>query len=65
MKIIILILFALIIYSLGSGLFYLVSGQADKQRMAKALTWRIGLSLFLFALLFVAFGLGWIKPHGL
>jgi hypothetical protein len=29
----------------------------------RALTVRIGLSVFLFLLLFVFYGLGWIQPH--
>lgn len=61
-----IVLFLLFIfYSLGSGLVYLVRDKSDSKRVAKALTWRIGLSLLLFVLLFVAFGLGWIKPHGI
>jgi hypothetical protein len=59
------VIFLLVIfYSLGSGLVYLVRDKGDSDRVVKALTWRIGLSLLLFFLLFVAFALGWIKPHG-
>lgn len=65
-KIIILLFIVAILWSLGSGLFYLVreKNNKDSLRVAKALTWRIGLSLLLFLLLFLAFALGWIKPHG-
>ncbi|EKD53671.1 MAG: hypothetical protein ACD_60C00162G0026 [uncultured bacterium] len=65
-KIIILLFLVVIIYSLGSALYYLTHerNQSDSTRVVKALTWRIALSLLLFVLLFVAYSLGWIKPHG-
>ncbi len=60
----IIVLFLLVIFiSLGGALYYLVSDQGKTERTVKALTWRIGLSLLLFILLFIAFALGWIKPH--
>jgi len=63
---IILLFFLVILYSLGSALFYLARGhQCDAKRIIKSLSWRIGLSLLLFILLFVAYGLGWISPHSL
>jgi len=59
-----IILFLLaILYSLGSGLFFLVKHKNNSTAVVKALSWRIGLSLILFILLFVAYGLGWITPH--
>jgi hypothetical protein len=63
---IILFFVLVILYSLGSALFYLARGhRGDSARIVKALSWRIGLSLVLFILLFVAYGLGWINPHEL
>lgn len=64
-KVIIVIFLGIILYSLGSGLFYLVRDKSESTRVVKALTWRIGLSLLLFFLLFVAFALGWISPHAI
>ena len=64
-KAIIILFLLVILYTLGSGLFYLVRDKGDSERVVKALTWRIGLSLLLFVLLFVAFALGFIKPHGI
>ena len=66
-KIIIILFLLVIIYSLGSALYYLTHErkQSDADRVVKALTWRISLSLLLFILLFVAYFLGWIKPHGI
>jgi hypothetical protein len=67
MKAVILLFLIMILYSLGSGLYYLVNekSRADSDRVVKALTWRIFLSLFLFLLLFAAYLLGWIHPHGI
>jgi hypothetical protein len=63
-KAIVIAFLMIILYSLGSGLFYLVRDKKnDSYRVVKALTWRIALSLLLFALLFLAFALGWITPH--
>lgn len=55
----------IIIASLISGLYYLFKDPTDQKRMVKALTWRIGLSLSLFLLLLLAFGLDLIQPHGI
>ena len=66
MKAVILVFLIVIIYSLGSALYYLARDKKnDELRVVKALSWRIGLSLLLFVLLFVAFGLGWITPHSI
>ena len=66
-KIIIILFLFTIMYSLGSALYYLTHerNQADADRVVKALSWRIGLSLLLFILLFVAYWLGLIQPHGI
>lgn len=64
-KLIILIIIAVILLSLGTGMFYLVRHKDDSESLVKALTWRIGLSVFLFILLLLAFAMGWIKPHGI
>jgi hypothetical protein len=54
-----------IIGSLGSALVQLSRGKGDSQKMLRALTWRIGLSVGLFLLLLVAWRMGFIRPHGL
>jgi hypothetical protein len=53
-----------IVLSLGSALLHLVRGKGDSKKMARALTIRVGLSILLFALLLLAWYLGWIEPHG-
>ena len=53
-----------IVLSLGSALVHLVRDKGESQKMARALTIRVGLSILLFVLLLVAWWLGWIQPHG-
>ena len=64
-RILILTVFAGIVVSLGSALVYFVKDKGDSDRMAKALTVRVSISILLFGLLFVLWGLGLIQPHGL
>lgn len=64
-KVIIGILFLFILFSLGSALYFLVVDKGNSDRIVKALTWRIALSIFLFVLLFFAFAMGWIAPHSI
>lgn len=52
-----------IVWSLGTALYHLSKGTGDSDRMLRALTWRISLSLGLFILLLVAGRAGWIVPH--
>lgn len=63
-KIIICLFLLVIVYCLGSALFYMLSRNRSENSMAKALTWRVVLSLVLFLLLMLGFYLGWITPHG-
>ena len=62
MRILVIAIFAVILLSLGSALFYLVKDQGSRDRTVKALTWRIGLSLLLFLLLMVGAYTGLITP---
>ncbi len=61
---IVLALFAIIV-SLGSGMYFLVKDKGHSDRVAKALTIRIILSVSLFGLLMLGIFTGHIKPHGL
>jgi hypothetical protein len=65
MKIIVAIAFILIIGSLGSALFYLMRDKGQSNRTVHALALRVGLSILLFALILVAYKLGWIAPTGI
>ena len=63
--IIVVLIFLGILASLGSALVHLVRGRGRSDRTAKALTFRIGLSFGLFALLFLLYWAGLIQPHGI
>lgn len=65
MKLIALLFIFLILASLGSALYYLVKDQGKSDRVVKALTIRIGLSLVLFLSLMASYYLGWIPETGL
>ncbi len=65
MKIIVAIAFFLIIASLGSALVFLMRDKGRSNRTVYALATRVGLSILLFALLLVAYRLGWIQPTGI
>jgi type III secretory pathway component EscT len=65
MKIVVLLLLATIIYCLGSAVFFMLRDKASPKSMAKALTWRVSLSLALFLLLLLSYFMGWIVPHGI
>lgn len=53
-----------IIASLGSGLFFLVRDRERSERLVRALTLRISLSIGLFVLLLLAWAAGLVRPHG-
>ncbi len=63
-KFIVVVVFIGIIGSLGSALVYMIRDKGQTDRTVKALTFRIGLSVGLFLLLFVLYALGLITPHG-
>ena len=64
LKILIVVIFLGIIVSMASALFFMVKDKGQSTRTQHALTVRIGVSIALFALLFVLWGLGLIAPHG-
>jgi hypothetical protein len=64
-KVIIVLMLVAILGSLFSAFVFLVKDKGGGSRTAKALTWRIGLSITLFVLLMAGFYFGLITPHGL
>ena len=62
-KIIIVGLVLAIVYNLGRGLFFLVKTDSDRDKVAKALTWRVGLSAALVAFLLLSYAMGWLQFH--
>ena len=63
-KIVILSLLVVVLISLGTALFAMAKGDKS-DKMLKALTWRIGLSVGIFILLLIGQAMGFITPHGL
>ncbi|HEX4151849.1 MAG TPA: twin transmembrane helix small protein [Steroidobacteraceae bacterium] len=63
MQVAVILLLIAIVASLGRALAAMASGPAHSAEMARALTWRISLSVGLFVLLFVGYHFGWIEPH--
>lgn len=63
-KLLVVSILMLILFSLFSGLVFLVKDQGNSTRTVKALTLRIALSVALFALLLVGMSTGLISPHG-
>jgi hypothetical protein len=66
------IAFLAILASLGTALFFMMKdgsdgakGKAKTSNMARALAFRIGLSVLLFVCILVAWKLGYIQPSGL
>jgi Protein of unknown function (DUF2909) len=65
LRILVYLLIALILFSLGSALFYLVKDKGQGDRAVRALTFRIGLSISLFVILMLSYYLGLIPARGL
>jgi hypothetical protein len=61
MKVIVFILLAAIVFSLGSGLYFLTKDKQNSTRMLTALKVRVALSIILIAFLLSAFYFGWIS----
>ena len=57
-KIIIILLFLAVLFNLGLALRQLFRRDDDHSKMAKALTWRIGISFVLFIIIVILVGSG-------
>ncbi len=64
MKWIVVLAFVLIIGSLASALFFLVRDRGRTRNTMRALGFRVGFSIALFAFILLAQYLGWIHPTG-
>ncbi len=62
MKLIVLIVLAAVIVSLGASLFFLVRDGQGSARMLTALKLRVALSALLIGLLIVSWYAGWLAP---
>lgn len=63
MKIIVLLFVVFILGSLFSALYFLIKDKGRSERMVRALTVRVVLSIALFALLMLGFHFGFITTH--
>ena len=61
-KIVILLFLAAIVWCLVSAFWFLVRDKGEGERTVWRLTWRVGLSLVLFVMLYMSFLLGWLEP---
>jgi cytochrome b561 len=62
-RLIVIAVLVTIVAFLGSALVQLSKRQGESQKMLRALTWRIGLSVGLFLTLIILWRLGVIHPH--
>ncbi len=62
-KILIIVLLIMILFSLGRAMFYFMRQEPDSNKTLSSLKWRVGLSVSLFVVLIVAFLTGVIQPH--
>ena len=65
MKILIPIIFLGILASLGSALFFMMKDKGSSSNMVRSLVLRIGLSIFLFIAVWMAYYLGYIQSSGI
>ncbi len=54
----------LILWNLGSGLYYMLVDKGQSKRTVNSLTKRIVLSVALILFVVLAIKMGWIAPHG-
>jgi len=64
-KIIMVAILLFIIYSLGVAFVAFIKKDADSDKMLKALTYRIALSVGLIVLMMIGAQFGLISPHGI
>lgn len=63
MRYVVVLLLLAIPITLASGLRALLKDKSSSDRAARALTWRIGLSLLLFLLILFIYRMGWVSGH--
>ncbi len=63
-KISLVALLLFVVVSLFTAFYYLVKDPSSSTRVVKSLFIRVGLSLFIMALLALGVKMGWVTPHG-
>ena len=64
-KIAVISIFLFILFSLGVALYAFVKKERDSDKMIKALTFRIALSIGLLIFIMIGASMGLIAPHGM
>lgn len=64
-KLLVIVFLALIVWNLFAALYHMVSKPQADGRMVRALSWRIGLSIALLAIITAGHFLGFWRFHGL
>ncbi len=64
-KLLIIAFLIVILWNLGAGLYYMMVDKGTTDRTVRSLTWRIGISVLLIALVALGIFTGYIKPHGI
>ncbi len=62
-KIGIVLFLAAILFNLGASFWYMLTDRSQGDRTVRSLTWRIGLSILLIALIGLGIATGVIQPH--
>lgn len=62
-KLVIVLFMGFIVYNLAAGCYYMLTDQGKSERVVRALSWRIGLSILLFGLIAAGIYAGVIQPH--
>lgn len=63
MRYVVVLLLLAIPLTLASALFALMKDRGQGERVVRALSWRIALSLLLFFLIVLIYRLGWVSGH--
>jgi len=62
-KTIVVVLLLVIIASMAKAMVHMVRGDHGGEKMVRALSWRVGLSIGLLLLIVIGAELGYIEPH--
>jgi len=62
-KLIVITVLIIILITLGTGLYFMMKDDDNSDRLAKALTWRVILSVSLFLFLMTGYYFGWFQPN--
>jgi len=64
-KILIVLAFVAVLFNLGAALFHMMTDKGQSSKMARSLSWRIGLSVALILLVAIGLYTGVIESRGI